>query len=104
MDSDTINKVLRVCAVLLLLWASIFFATFIKHIFTTEEVKTTVVLEDYAEFEKTNYILRLKNLTDNSNMYIIVDNCCPCNFRNKVNKQITFKENEITELQKLICE
>lgn len=104
MDSDTTNKLLRVFAVLLLLWGSIFLGSFIKNIFIIEEIKTTVILEDYAEFEKSNYILRFRNLTDNSNMYIIVDNCCPCNFKNKVNKKITFKENDINELQKRVCQ
>jgi len=104
MDSDTTNKLLRVSAVLLLLWASIFFGTFIKNLIKNEEKTTTVILEQYVVFENTNYLLRLRNLTDNSNMYIIVDNCCPCNFKNKVNKKITFKENDINELQKLICQ
>lgn len=103
MDSDTTNKLLRVLMILLLLWGSIFFGTVIKNIFTIEEKTTTVVLEQYVIFEKTNYLLRFRNLTDNSNMYIIVDNCCPCNFKNKINKKVIFKENDINQLQKLIC-
>jgi hypothetical protein len=93
----------------LMLWISLSVATRFKKL-VTEEEETTIVLKSYVVFQENSYLLKFKNLTVGNDIYLIVKDCCPCNFKNKINKKFILKQdqknlpNQISNLEKIVCE